>query len=438
MTGPFAIPPGSFFADLHVHSRYSRATSRELSPAALAAAGAYKGIGVVGTGDMTHPGWLSELSEALIPSDDGLYSLRGAPEGPRFVPTGEVSCIYKQDGATRKIHLVFVAPTLEAAGRFSKALAGRGNVGSDGRPILGMSARDMVEIALTADPGMLVVPAHIWTPWFSLFGSMSGFDRLEDCFGDLSGHIKSLETGLSSDPAMNRLVSALDRYALVSSSDAHSPDKLGRESTIIQGPVGKDALWRALDGGPGLIGTVEFFPEEGKYHLDGHSSCGVVFTPAETRALKGVCPVCGRPLTIGVLNRVLELSDREAPPEGSLLPDFHALPLAEVLGQVFGQGPGTKAVRESLRHLLKVFKSEYRLLMEASLDEIEREGSLLLRVGIERMRQGDVEAKGGYDGVFGTVTVLDEADRREYGGHGKLFEVVRETRYKRQPIHGRD
>ncbi|MDR2404806.1 MAG: UvrD-helicase domain-containing protein [Deltaproteobacteria bacterium] len=423
-----------FYADLHIHSRYSRATSKELAPFTLSAYGAMKGLDLIGTGDMTHPAWLSELNESLELNESGLYSLKGKKGSPQFIPTGEVSCIYKDDGKTRKIHLLFIAPDLEAAQRFSQALGQRGNVVSDGRPILGMSSRDILEIALMAEPRMICVPAHVWTPWFSLFGSMSGYDRLEDCFKDLSRHIKSLETGLSSDPEMNRLISALDGYSLVSSSDAHSPDKLGREATVIEGPLNRETLWSALSGGPELYGTVEFFPEEGKYHLDGHADCKVVFTPEETRAVNGICPICGKPLTIGVLNRVMELADRGKPPESLLLPDWHILPLSELLGQVFNQGPQTKAVKQALVHLLRIFGSEYHLLLDAPLDQIEKEGSLLLRVGVERMRKGEVETMGGFDGVFGKVLVLSDADREELTGRGKLFQVVKDARQRRQSV----
>ncbi|MDR2198672.1 MAG: UvrD-helicase domain-containing protein [Deltaproteobacteria bacterium] len=434
MSKPSAGGRDVFYADLHLHSRHSMATARDITPITLRNAALAKGIDLIGTGDMTHPGWLQELGEALVLKDSGFYSLKGEAEGPLFAPTGEVSCVYRQKDATRKVHLVFIAPDLEAAGRFSRALAARGNVSSDGRPILGMSARDVTEIALTADPRMLVVPAHVWTPWFSLFGSKSGFDRLEDCFLDLSGHVRSLETGLSSDPEMNRLVSALDGYFLISSSDAHSPDKIGREATVFNCPKTRDALWRALEEGVGLHGTVEFFPEEGKYHLDGHAACGVVLSPRETRDLKGICPVCGKSVTVGVLSRVIELADREIAPPDKLLPDWHILPLAEILGQVLERGPTSRAVREGLRHLLKRFKSEYYLLLDAPPEEIERQGSRLLRVAVERMRAGEVELSGGYDGVFGTVKVLSKWDIKEHSGHGVLFEAVREAVRRRGPL----
>ena len=410
------------YLDLHIHSRFSRATSPALNPVSLSHWARLKGLSLVGTGDLTHPAWLKELGEHLAPCDDGFYSLKDQPEGPRFTPTGEVSAIYKQDGRTRKIHLVIIAPDLEAAGRFSKILGSLGNVESDGRPILGLSAKNILEVALTADPEMIVVPAHIWTPWFSLFGAKSGFDHLEECFGDLSSHITALETGLSSDPAMNRLVSQLDRCALISSSDAHSPDKLAREATILAGPLSRAALASALRGGPELGGTVEFFPEEGKYHLDGHLGCGPALSPEETRALGGLCPTCGKPVTIGVLHRVTELADRaEAPAER--LPDQHLIPLAELLGQVFGQGPKSRKVTDSYERLVQDFSGELNLLLEAPLNDVEDAAGPLLRLAVDRMRRGEIEASGGYDGQYGTVTALRAEDRAELSGQGRLFEA---------------
>lgn len=410
------------YLDLHIHSRFSRATSPALNPISLSHWAGLKGLSLLGTGDLTHPAWLKELEEHLSLRDDGFYSLNDQPDGPRFVPTGEVSAIYKQDGRTRKIHLVIIAPDLQAAGRFSKILGSLGNVESDGRPILGLSAKNILEVALEADPEMIVVPAHIWTPWFSLFGAKSGFDHLEECFGDLSSHITALETGLSSDPAMNRLVSKLDRCVLISSSDAHSPDKLAREATILTGPLTRAALVSALRGGPELGGTVEFFPEEGKYHLDGHLGCGPALDPEETKALGGLCPTCGKPVTIGVLHRVTELADRaEAPADR--LPDQHLIPLAELLGQVFSQGPKTRRVTESFERLVHDFGGELNLLLEAPLADLEEAAGPLLRLAVDRMRRGEIEASGGYDGQYGTVTAIGPEDRAELSGQGRLFEA---------------
>ena len=408
------------FIDLHLHSRYSRATSPALDPASLSRWAEIKGLALLGTGDLTHPAWRRELAESLKERDDGFYSLADQPDGPRFIPTGEVSAIYKQDGRTRKIHLVIISPDLAAADEFARLLGAFGRLEADGRPILGLTARQILDIALTSHPGTVVVPAHIWTPWFSLFGSRSGFDSLEECFGDLSPHITALETGLSSDPDMNRLVSALDSRALISSSDAHSPEKLGREATIIRGPLTRAALAEALAGGPSLGCTVEFFPEEGKYHLDGHADCGPPLTPAETRSLGGLCPVCGRPLTIGVLHRVSQLADRDRP-GGPRLSDRHLLPLAELLGQIFGQGPASRGPARSYERLTREFGGELPLLLEADLADLETAGGPLLRLGVERMRQGRVKAVGGFDGRFGTITAIGPEDRAALAGQGRLF-----------------
>ena len=421
------------FIDLHIHSRYSRATSPALTPANLSRWAEIKGLALLGTGDLTHPAWRRELAESLEERGDGFYSLRNQPDGPRFIPTGEISAIYKQDGRTRKIHLVIISPDLAAADEFARLLGAFGRLEADGRPILGLTARQILEIALTSHPATIVVPAHIWTPWFSLFGARSGFDRLEECFGDLSPHITALETGLSSDPDMNRLVSALDSRALISSSDAHSPDKLGREATIIHGPLTRAALAEALAGGPALGGTVEFFPEEGKYHLDGHADCGPPLTPAETRALGGLCPVCGRPLTIGVLHRVSQLADRDRP-GGPRLPDRHLLPLIELLGQIFGRGPASLGPTRSYERLTSEFRGELPLLLEADLADLEIAGGPLLRLGVERMRQGRVRAVGGYDGRFGTITAIEPEDRASLAGQGRLFEDMPSRRRSARPL----
>ena len=309
-----------YIADLHIHSHFSRATSKDCDAPHLDWWARRKGIELMGTGDFTHPAWRAQLHEQLVPVGEGVYALRealrlgGCAPGPapRFVISGEISCIYKRDGKTRKVHNLILLPSLEAADELAARLAAIGNIHSDGRPILGLDSRDLLDITLTACPEAEFIPAHIWTPHFSMFGAFSGFATIEACFGDLAPHIHAVETGLSSDPPMNWRVSALDGRTLVSNSDAHSPAKLGREANMLETALSYPALTHALRTGEGFLGTVEFFPEEGKYHLDGHRSCQICLAPSETLRLGGLCPVCGKKLTIGVEHRVEALADRPA------------------------------------------------------------------------------------------------------------------------------
>ena len=340
-----------YIADLHIHSRFSRATSKDGDAPHLDWWARRKGIGLVGTGDFTHPAWRRELREHLVPAGDGVYALRedlilpGAMPGqdPRFVVTGEISCIYKRGGRTRKVHNLILLPSLEAADELSARLEAIGNIRSDGRPILGLDSRDLLELTLECCPEAELIPAHIWTPHFAMLGAFSGFDGVEECFADLADHIHAVETGLSSDPPMNWRLSGLDRFTLVSHSDAHSPSKLGREADLLDAPLSYPGLVRAIRTGEGFLGTVEFFPEEGKYHLDGHRSCGVCLTPAETQERDGRCPVCGKKLTIGVEHRVEALADRPAGfrPQGAK--PFESLaPLPEVIAASTGASASSK------------------------------------------------------------------------------------------------
>ena len=346
----------------HIHSRFSRATSKDGDLPHLDWWARRKGIRMVGTGDFTHPAWRAELREQLVPAGEGVYTLRQdlrlpdvAPgEAPRFVITGEISCIYKRHGRTRKVHNLILLPSLEAADELSARLEAIGNIHSDGRPILGMDSRDLLQMTMDACSDAIFIPAHIWTPHFSVFGEFSQFSTLEECYGDMTGCIHALETGLSSDPPMNRRVSQLDSYLLVSNSDAHSPQKLGREANLLSCGVTYGELKHALETGEGFEGTIEFFPEEGKYHLDGHRACGVVLEPREALALDNICPVCGKPLTIGVLHRVCELADRETP--ASLLHEPEArplIPLPELVGGILGVGSGSRKVQDKYAALLR-------------------------------------------------------------------------------------
>jgi DNA helicase-2/ATP-dependent DNA helicase PcrA len=422
-------------ADLHVHSRFSRATSRDLDFPALVRSALEKGVGLVATGDFTHPGWMREIREQLVEAEPGLLRLRDdldarAREGlpaacaagsVRFVIGVEISNIYKKAGRVRKNHNLVFVPGLEAAGRFTERLASIGNLGSDGRPILGLDARDLLEITLETDPLAFLVPAHIWTPWFSALGSMSGFDSLDECFGDLAPHVFAAETGLSSDPAMNWRVSALDRVTLVSSSDAHSPARLGREASLLEVELGYEPLHRALRTREGFLGTIEFFPEEGKYHLDGHRKCGVRLDPERTRELGGTCPVCGGKVTVGVMSRVLDLADR---PCGFRPPDARPFTSLVSLGQVVGEAIGVAAesqrVRAFVERLLAGIGPELVVLREAPLEQVSRAGTPVIAEAIRRVRAAELSVEGGYDGEYGVVRIFEPAERDRFAGQSVL------------------
>jgi DNA helicase II / ATP-dependent DNA helicase PcrA len=424
-----------YCADLHIHSPYSRATSPESSLTGLAAWARIKGIQVVATGDFTHPGWFKCLKKELLPAEPGLFRLKdetrilsplpgvALPVAPvRFLLSAEISCIYKRHGKVRKVHNLLYVPDFDAAMRINTRLAGIGNIASDGRPILGLDSRNLLEILLELAPGGFMVPAHIWTPWFSLFGSRSGFDTVDECFDDLSSHIFALETGLSSDPDMNRLVSSLDRFALISNSDCHSPAKLGREANLFSTGLDYFSLRDAIRGNQRdtFRGTVEFFPEEGKYHYDGHRTCRVCLSPGETRALDGLrCPVCGNPLTIGVDHRVSELADREEPLYGQNAPQvFSLIPLTEVLGEMLGVGPASKSVMQQYGRVIARFGPELNLLLDTPLDAIGHAAPLLAEA-IRRIRSGHVIRQPGFDGEYGKIRVFAEKEQARLGGRSK-------------------
>ena len=411
-----------FYADLHIHSKYSRATSRALDLPHLALWGAKKGIHLLGTGDFTHPVWLAEIKEQLVPAEPGFFRLRDDLQAEvdaqlpdscqlvtRFVLQCEISSIYKRGGKTRKIHNLFYMPSLEAATLFHERLDAIGNVRSDGRPILGMDSEKLLALALECCADAKIIPAHIWTPWFALFGSKSGFDFIEDCYGELSDHIFALETGLSSDPWMNAGLSMLDRYTLVSNSDNHSLEKLGREANMLDCAFSYAGIFEAIRTREGFLGTIEFFPEEGKYHADGHRACDQRMMPDETFANKGMCPMCGKPVTVGVLNRIEELADRKLGEMQPGAPMFmHRIPLAEILSELLGRGVKTKTVVRAYEKLLVSNGPELGILNELPIDEIDECEVPRLREALTKMRAGDVVALSGYDGEFGTVKVFDE------------------------------
>ncbi len=415
-----------FHADLHIHSRFSRACSKDCDVEHLSWWALRKGLTVLGTGDFTHPAWAAELKDTLVPAEPGLFRIRPDLERRlhrdtpascagtvRFMLSVEISTIYRRDERTRKVHHLLYAPSFEAADRITQALARIGNLASDGRPILGLDSRDLLEITLEAGPGCFLVPAHVWTPWFAVLGSKSGFDAVRDCYADLAGHIFAVETGLSSDPAMNWTCSSLDAYRLVSNSDAHSPPALGREATVFGTDLDYFAMAAALRTGRGLDGTLEFFPEEGKYHLDGHRKCGVRIDPEQTTALEDRCPACGKPLTVGVLHRVAELADRPAGfrPDGAA--GFTCLvQLPQIIGEIVGTGPKSKKVAAETVRLVAALGPELSILREVPLDDLRRVGGARFAEGIGRLRRGEVIRDAGYDGEYGTIRLFgpDELD----------------------------
>jgi DNA helicase II / ATP-dependent DNA helicase PcrA len=415
-----------FHADLHIHSKFSRACSKDCDIEHLSWWALRKGLRVLGTGDFTHPAWAAELRETLVPAEPGLFRVRPELENRlrrdtpaacagtvRFLLSVEISTIYRRDERTRKVHHLIYAPSFDAADRITAALAKIGNLASDGRPILGLDSRDLLDITLSADPGCFLVPAHVWTPWFAVLGSKSGFDAVRDCYADLAGEIFAVETGLSSDPPMNWACSSLDAYRLVSNSDAHSPPMLGREATVFDTELSYFAMAAALRTGTGLAGTVEFFPEEGKYHLDGHRKCGVRVEPGQTRALNTTCPRCGKPLTVGVLHRVAELADRPAgfrPPAAAGFTNLIQLP--EIVGEIVATGPKSKKVTAEIGRLVAALGPELSILRDVPLDDVRRAGGTLLGEAIARLRRGEVIRDAGYDGEYGTIRLFqpDELD----------------------------
>lgn len=397
-----------FFADFHLHSKYSRATSKNMDLENMNKWAKTKGIKILGTGDFTHPEWLKDLKRELEPAEKGLYRL--AKQETRFILSAEISCIYSKNGKVRKVHIVVIAPDFEAVDKINTRLGEIGNLKADGRPILGLDAKELAKIVFDVSEDCLIIPAHVWTPWFGLLGSKSGFDSMEECFEEYSNHIYSLETGLSSDPAMNWRLSALDKITLLSNSDAHSPAKIGREANAFEGEkIDYQSIIKAIrkEAGPlELIYTIEFYPEEGKYHYDGHRTCEINFSPAESEKYKNICPVCGKPLTIGVLNRVEKLADRKSGSQPNKAVPFKSLiPLAEIIAEILQVGVGTKKVEIEYQNLINKFGSEFEILLNVPAAELR---SSAIGQGIIKVREGRVDIEPGYDGVFGKVKFFSE------------------------------
>ncbi|MCK4468665.1 MAG: DNA helicase, partial [Desulfobacterales bacterium] len=427
----------NFIADFHVHSKFSRATAKNLDFENLYIAAQLKGITVVATGDFTHPGWFAEIKEKLEPAEEGLFKLKreiarecdkkvpiSCRSKIRFILVSEISNIYKKNNKTRKNHNLVFVPNLNIADKFNSKLDKIGNIKSDGRPILGLDARNLLEILLDTSDDSFLIPAHIWTPWFSVLGSKSGFNSIQECFEDLTPHIFAAETGLSSDPPMNWRVSSLDNFTLVSNSDAHSPLKLGREANLLNTSLSYSAIKEAIKTGDPkhFLGTFEFYPEEGKYHLDGHRKCSVCLRPEKTIKNKGICPVCGKPLTIGVLYRVEELADRPAGEKPHKThPYYSIVPLVNILSEILQVGPGSKKVMRNYSAALESLGPEFSILHNLSPKAIDKAGIPLLGEAIKRMRSGEINISPGYDGEFGRVKIFKDQERERLMGQKSLF-----------------
>jgi uncharacterized protein (TIGR00375 family) len=401
-------------ADFHIHSRFARATSKEMNLCNLDLWAQKKGIQVMGTGDFTHPLWLKELKEELEPAEEGLYKRKEGGK-TRFVFSSEISCIYKKGGKVRKVHLLLIVPSIVAVEKINTQLSLIGNLKSDGRPILGLDAKEAVRIVLEADPSSLVVPAHIWTPWFAVFGSKSGFDSLKECFDEYTKYIYAIETGLSSDPQMNWRLSALDNITFLSNSDSHSLPKIGREVNVFDTKLSYPALREAIvkKDPKKFLYTVEFFPEEGKYHYDGHRLCNVVMSPEESKKQNNQCHVCKRPLTIGVLNRVAELADRrEGEKPKNVIPYKSLIPLQEIIADAQHQGVGTKRGKVEYEKLILQIGTEFTVLLDATEEELTKVTSPEIAQGILRVREGKVKIEPGYDGEYGKIQIFNKEEEQ--------------------------
>ena len=413
-----------FIADFHLHSKYSRATSKDMDLENLEKWAKLKGIKVLTIGDFTHPEWFKNLKEKLEPAEPGLFKLKNSGSTIRFILTTEISCIYSKKFKVRKIHILIFAPSFEVVEKINAHLGWIGNLKADGRPILGLDAKELAKIVLNASKDCLIVPAHLWTPFFSIFGSRSGFDSIEECFEDYSKYIYAGETGLSSSPDMNWRLSALDKITLISNSDAHSPAKLGREANVFDTEISYPAIIEAIKSKSPqkFLYTIEFFPEEGKYHYDGHRLCGISLSPTESKKYNNICPRCGRPLTIGVLNRVDSLADR---PEGfkpeNAIPFKSLIPLAEIIADAVSQGVGTIEVDKEYKSLIEKFVNEFNILMNVSRSDLEVVTLPEIAEGIIRVREGEVQIEPGYDGVYGKIRIFQKGEQKTLSRQGALF-----------------
>lgn len=407
-------------ADLHIHSRFSRACSKQITIENLSNWAQIKGIDILSTSDFTHPKWLEEIKSTLEDNGNGLFTLKNKSSKTHFILSTEISCIYKKDDKTRRLHLCILLSNLDSVDKFIKILESKGkNLKSDGRPILGIDAKSIVDIALSCDEKALIIPAHIWTPWFAILGSKSGFDSIEECFEDYTKYIYALETGLSSDPYMNWFVSSLDKFLLISNSDAHSLENLGREANAMMlENFSYNEIYETIKNKnkEKFLYTIEFYPEEGMYHYDGHRNCKIFYDPQQTKKYKNICPVCKKPLTIGVLNRVMQLADRNESDvkkiRNNFIPYKSLVPLKNIISEIENVGKNSKKINTIYFDLIKKGKNEFNILLDASYEEIKKiSNNEKLSEAIHKMRNGNINITPGYDGVYGKVKIFSEEEK---------------------------
>jgi len=424
-----------FIADIEIHSKYARAVSPQMILENLALWAAKKGIKVLGTGDFTHPAWIKEIKEKLEPAEPGLFQLKEKyclkdkglfnSRHTRFILSGEISCIYTKNKRGRRVHHLIYAPSIEVVEKINTQLSWLGNLKSDGRPIIGIDSKELLKILLTASPDCVLIPAHIWTPWFGILGSQSGFNSLKECFDELEPQIFAVETGLSSDPPMNWRIPFLDNKAIISSSDSHSLPRIGREATIFDTELSYQGIMGAMrNRDQGLVGTIEFFPEEGRYHYDGHRNCKIVWSPEETKKHNGVCSVCGKPVTVGVMARVAELAAKDRPAGFKPVwakPFYNLVPFDEVIGEALDLGKNSKAVWKEYEMAIKSFGSEFAILLDATESELKTGLPPAVAEGVLRMRQGKLHIEPGYDGEYGKIKIFEESEREKLESQKSLF-----------------
>jgi len=409
-----------FIADFHIHSKFSRATSEKTDLENIAKWAEIKGVKVIASGDFTHPQWMKNIKEELKPAEPGLFQYKNSPT--RFLLTTEISCIYSKGGKVRKIHIIVLAPSIEVAEKINEELSKIGNLKSDGRPILGLDAKELVKIVLNVSSDCMVIPAHCMTPWFGLFGSKSGFDSMEECFEEMSSSIYAVETGLSADPAMLWRLPDVRKISIISNSDAHSPEKIGREANVFDTELSYFSIVEAIKTKKGFLETIEFYPQEGKYYGDGHRACNIYMNSKDSLTYNEICPVCGKPLTVGVMNRIEKLADQpEGFVPGKAVPFRSIVPLKEIIGEVLGVGSGTKSVDVEYQKLIKAFKSEFNILLDVPFEELEEAAFSQIAEGIIKVREGKVNISPGFDGEYGKVKIFSEVEKREAIRQKTLF-----------------